>query len=138
MSDNNHSSHFIVPVKYYIRTFIALLILTVITVAVSRVDLGILNTPMALFIALIKMSLVASFFMALRWEKGINPILALGSVIAVIIFFLFTFSDVAFRGDIYEEEAIPFIHSLGVGKKGPGHHKESQSNKTHSKKKTDQ
>ena len=64
------AGHFIIPKKYYQFTFVALLILTVFTVLISRVDLGILNTPMALFVAIVKASLVGAFFMGLRWEKS--------------------------------------------------------------------
>ena len=64
------AGHFIIPKKYYQFTFVALLILTVFTVLISRVDLGILNTPMALFVAIVKAGLVGAFFMGLRWEKS--------------------------------------------------------------------
>ena len=37
------AGHFIIPKKYYQMTLGALLVLTVFTVAISRVDLGILN-----------------------------------------------------------------------------------------------
>ena len=44
------AGHFIIPKKYYQMTFVALLILTVLTVLISRVDLGILNTPVAILV----------------------------------------------------------------------------------------
>ncbi|RAP33763.1 oxidase [Candidatus Marinamargulisbacteria bacterium SCGC AG-439-L15] len=103
-SNTDHGHHFIVPLKYYIGTFVALLILTVLTVAVSRVDLGFLNDPVAVGIAIVKASLVLLFFMGMRWEKGISGVLVIGSFIAVIIFFLFTFTDVGFRGTIYKSD----------------------------------
>ena len=57
-------------VRVYITVFVALMALTVITVAVSYLDL---STPMAiavaLFIAIIKGSLVACYFMHLISEK---------------------------------------------------------------------
>jgi cytochrome c oxidase subunit 4 len=57
-------------VRVYITVFVALMALTVITVAVSYLDL---STPMAiavaLFIATIKGSLVACYFMHLISEK---------------------------------------------------------------------
>ena len=94
--------HFIIPVKYYIRTFIALLILTVITVAVSRVDLGILNTPLAIFVASIKATLVGMYFMGLRWER-FNLVMVFGGISCIILFCLFTFIDLKTRGEIYKE-----------------------------------
>ena len=76
-----------------------MIILTIITVAVSRVDLGVLNTPVALLVAIIKASLVGAFFMGLRWEK-VNLIFVFGAIAAMVLFFLFTFVDIAYRGAI--------------------------------------
>jgi cytochrome c oxidase subunit 4 len=57
-------------VRVYITVFVALMALTIITVAVSYLDL---STPMAitvaLFIAVVKGSLVACYFMHLISEK---------------------------------------------------------------------
>ena len=106
--NQDHHEHFIVPDKYYILTFIALVLLTFFTVFTSRLDFGILNEPLALSIAVVKATLVAMFFMGLRWEKGINVILMFSGIIAIVIFFALTFADVAFRGDITLDERIPF------------------------------
>ena len=59
-------------VALYIRIFLALMALTVVTVAVSYMNLPILwAVAVALFIACIKGSLVAGFFMHLSTEKKI-------------------------------------------------------------------
>jgi cytochrome c oxidase subunit IV len=56
--------------KRYITVFVILLVLTVVTVAVSYVHLGTSgNVVVALLIAVFKASLVASFFMHLSSEK---------------------------------------------------------------------
>ena len=101
----DHHEHFIIPLKYYIGTFITLAIMTVITVAISRIDLGVLNTPVALGIACFKASLVLLFFMGLRWDKGISTVLVIGSIGIIIVFFLFTFSDIAFRDTFFKAES---------------------------------
>src|SRR3990170_3851674 len=49
--------------RTYFAVFAALLLLTVVTVLVSYVDLGLLNVVVALFIASVKASLVAPFFL---------------------------------------------------------------------------
>ena len=71
MSDLSHDAikkH----VRIYIGVFVALAVLTVITVAVSYLHLAVLPAILvALAIATVKSSLVASFFMHLRWEKKI-------------------------------------------------------------------
>ena len=70
----------------------------------SRVDLGLLNTPLALSIALLKATIVALFFMGVKWEKQINIILIWSAIIAVVLFFALTFSDVLYRGELLIEE----------------------------------
>ena len=101
------AGHFIIPKKYYQFTFVALIILTIFTVVISRVDLGILNTPMAIFVASIKATFVGAFFMGLRWEKS-NLIFVFGAISAMILFFLFTFVDFAYRGSISGEVEMPY------------------------------
>ncbi len=57
-------------VRIYIGVFAALMVLTVVTVAASRLDAGVATTiVIAMTIATVKGSLVGSFFMHLAWEK---------------------------------------------------------------------
>src|SRR3970282_1087228 len=57
-------------VSVYITVFVALMVLTIITVAVSYLDLSMaVAVPVALFIAIVKGSLVAGYFMHLISEK---------------------------------------------------------------------
>lgn len=73
-------------VKIYIRVFIALAILTVLTVAVSYFHLPVVwAVIVALVIASFKGSLVAAFFMHLSGEKKI--IFAI--LLFTVLFFLF-------------------------------------------------
>ena len=76
-------------VKIYVRVFIALAVLTVVTVAVSTLHLPVLWAVLiALIIASFKSSLVAGFFMHLVSEKKIILwILAL--VVPLFLFLLF-------------------------------------------------
>ena len=74
-------------VRVYITVFVALMALTIITVAVSYLDL---STPMAvavaLFIATIKGALVAGYFMHLLSEKKlIIAVLSLTVVFFVVL-----------------------------------------------------
>ncbi|MBI2214017.1 MAG: cytochrome C oxidase subunit IV family protein [Acidobacteria bacterium] len=56
--------------KLYIGVFVALIVLTVATVAVSKLALGVaLAVSVALIIATLKVSLVGAYFMHLAWEK---------------------------------------------------------------------
>ena len=94
MSEHTHE-----PVPY--RTFIiiwgALMVLTTITVAVSRIDLGALNIWVALGVASIKSSLVIFVFMHLRQESKLFKICLLIMLSILAIFIGLTFFDVLYR-----------------------------------------
>lgn len=107
------AEHFIIPKKYYQLTLIALLILTVFTVAISRVDLGVLNTPMALFVAIVKTTFVGAFFMGLKWEQ-FNLVFVVSAIAGIILFFLFTFADIAYRGEITDIVERPHSYNSPV------------------------
>jgi cytochrome c oxidase subunit 4 len=66
-------------VRVYITVFVALMVLTVITVAISYLDLSVpMAVTVALFVATIKGALVAGYFMHLVSEKKlIYAVLAL-------------------------------------------------------------
>jgi cytochrome c oxidase subunit 4 len=57
-------------VRVYITVFVALMVLTIVTVAISYLDLAVpMAVTVALFVALVKGSLVAGYFMHLVSEK---------------------------------------------------------------------
>jgi cytochrome c oxidase subunit 4 len=74
--------------RTYFTIYIALVLLTVVTVLVSYVNLGLMNVVVALLIASVKASLVALFFMHLSsedrlvWGFALVPI----AFLALIIF----------------------------------------------------
>lgn len=77
----------------YLKTLIALLCLTILTVAAAYVDFGSGNIVIALTIATIKASLVALFFMHLRWDKPVNAIIAMAGFLFLGIFLMFCLID---------------------------------------------
>jgi len=74
-----------------------LLVLTMVTVAVSYVHFGFFNVPIALGIACTKVTFVLLFFMHLKYEGPIIVYSFLGTVLFLMIMIGFTFWDVAFR-----------------------------------------
>ncbi len=92
--------HHITPFRTLLQTFIALVALTVVTVVASQVHLGPLNVPIAIGIALAKASIVAAFFMALKYDSRVNFLVLAVGLIMVVVFITFTLFDTAFRGDI--------------------------------------
>lgn len=99
---DQHGVGHIVPPKILIGTTLALLVLTVITVAVRYIDLGEANIWIALGIAVLKATLVALFFMHLWWDRPFNSIIFVGSIFFVGLMIGFTLTDT----DAYQPEII--------------------------------
>ncbi len=124
--ENHDSHHHILPVKTYVLTLLTLLVLTAITVLVARFDFGALNIVVAMGVAMIKASIVLLIFMGMRWEKGISWVLLLSGLSALILFFLLTFSDIAYRDmrDPLEAEQFDLVSPVKLIEAGhhpPGH-----------------
>ena len=94
MSEHKHE-----PVAYrtFILIWIALLALTGITIAISRVPLGPLNVWVALGIAALKSSLVLFFFMHLKQETRLFRLGLLVLLVILAIFIGMTFIDTLYR-----------------------------------------
>jgi cytochrome c oxidase subunit 4 len=90
-------AHFVPPTWIYIAVWVSLLVLTVITVAVAGIDLGELNTPVAMLVATIKASLVVMFFMGLKWDEGTNKVAFLVGLATMGLFFVLTLADIKTR-----------------------------------------
>ena len=94
MSEHTHEP---VPYRTFILIWVALLILTGVTIAVSRVHLGALNIWVALGVASIKSSLVIFVFMHLRQESRLFKVGLLVMLSILAIFIGLTFFDVLYR-----------------------------------------
>lgn len=81
----------------FFNVLVALLILTAITVGVSRIDFGGANMLIAMAIASVKAALVMGFFMHLKWDTAINKIVFFGSFLFLSLLFIFTLADQATR-----------------------------------------
>jgi len=97
--DANHKHH-VTPIKTLALVLAALMALTILTVAASRVHMGFLNVPVAIGISIVKASLVITFFMALKWDNKVNALVLMIGAIFVVVFVAFTLFDTAFRGDL--------------------------------------
>lgn len=92
--------HHIASTRMLVTVFGALIFLTIFTVISSRVDLGILNVPLAMLIATTKAALVVGFFMALKYDNRVNSLVFAVGVLFVVVFLSFTLLDTSFRGDL--------------------------------------
>lgn len=97
--------------KFYAGILGTLLFLTIVTVAVSYVDIdGILalgrevqgvgawNLSVAILIATMKATLVCLFFMHLKDDKRFNALVFLGGLLFIGVFFAYTMNDTTTRG----------------------------------------
>jgi len=83
----------IVSTKLYILVFAALIALTALTTGVAFIDLGKWNTVAALAIAVCKASLVALFFMHLKWSSSPMRIVLLAAFVWFAILVTLTLAD---------------------------------------------
>ncbi len=83
----------IVPGKIYALVFAALIVLTSVTTGVAFLDLGPLNTVLALTIAVCKMLLVVLFFMHVRYSTQLTKIVVVAGFFWLMILIALTLSD---------------------------------------------
>lgn len=81
-----HGVGHVVPVWLLVAVWAALVVFTVLTYAATWVDLGASNLWIAIGIATVKAALVALFFMHLWWDRPINAIVLIGSLLFVALF----------------------------------------------------
>jgi cytochrome c oxidase subunit IV len=88
----------VAPKSLYYGIFAALMVGTVITVAVAFVDLGALNNVVMLTIAIAKATLVVLFFMHVRWSTRLTWVVVISGFFWLLIMFSFTMMDYLSRG----------------------------------------
>lgn len=94
----SHYMHHIASVGLYVTIFVALMVLTGLTVAVTYVDLGRFNLLVALAIAVFKASLVVLYFMHVRWSPRLVQVTVVTSIAFLGILGAFAFADYFTRG----------------------------------------
>jgi cytochrome c oxidase subunit 4 len=86
-------SQHVVPVKFYVLVFAALMALTGITVWASGQDFGPWNTAVAVGIAVTKATLVILIFMHVRWGTKLVQLFVASGFIWLAIFISITLAD---------------------------------------------
>jgi len=77
----------------YWTIFLTLIVLTGVTVVIARIDLGALNTPVALAIAGVKATLVILIFMGVKYNTPLTKVVAASGFVWLIILFGITMGD---------------------------------------------
>lgn len=101
-----HQTHGPAPIKVYVGVYAALLVLTVLTVAVS--ELGLLMREAvfwAVVLASIKGCLVVAWFMHVKGGAAMNRLILGTTLFFMVVFFTLTMADMSTRADIFESEA---------------------------------
>ncbi len=92
--DAHHGIAHTASIKVLLGTGGSLLFLTIVTVLATRVDFGAnINLAVAMFIAVIKATLVVLFFMHLKYDKIFHSVVFLSAILAAALFVGFTLMD---------------------------------------------
>ncbi len=92
MSDTHHDHHehnelaHVIPVRVLLTVFGALMVLTAATVWVATHNLGRFDLAIALVIATVKASIVALYFMHLRYDRVFNAIVFVVGILFILLF----------------------------------------------------
>ena len=89
--------HHVPPVAHYVGVFLALMVFTGITVVAAKLDLGALNTPIALTIAGTKAFMVMYIFMELRHASALTRLAAVSGIAFLAIMLIMIGQDYAAR-----------------------------------------
>ena len=96
-TDSTHTgptpAHHVSSLPMYFGVFLALMVLTAVTVWVSTVNFGALNVPIAMAIAILKAVLVILFFMHVLHSSRLTWVIVLASGLFLAVLFVLTFSD---------------------------------------------
>lgn len=92
-SHGDHHGPHIATSANYLTIFTALLVLTALTVWAATLEMGFLNTPVAMFIASVKAVLVILYFMHLKFSPGQTKLAAAAAIFWLLILLIITFFD---------------------------------------------
>jgi len=98
---DEHEIAHVMPLPMLFGVFAALMVLTFLTVAATWVDLGWFNLPVAMAIATVKATLVALYFMHLRYDAPFSGLAFLVALVFVAVFILIVLLDtVHYEADV--------------------------------------
>lgn len=105
-AQTDHGPGHVVSLRILLAVFLCLVALTVVTVEATRIDLGPLNLWIAMAIATVKASLVALYFMHLRYDKPINAIVLITALLFVMLFVGLALTDtIEYQPDLIPDYA---------------------------------
>lgn len=98
-------AHHIAKPRFYVGIWIILICLTVLTAGVAKIDLGVFNAPIAIVIACTKASIVALFFMHMKWSDTPTRVAGVAALFWLAIMFFLSLADFLTRyGLVYPNQ----------------------------------
>jgi cytochrome c oxidase subunit 4 len=110
----------IAPKSMYYGIFLALMVLTIVTYAVTFVNLGEFNLAVAMIIAVTKASLVILFFMHVYWSPKIIKVSVGMSFFFLLIMLMMVMSDYLSRPGL-RSPPFPTAVTTGTDSSGNDH-----------------
>jgi cytochrome c oxidase subunit 4 len=107
MSDSTKGHHHILPLKVYLTIGAVLLLATAVTVIVAQFDFGPFNLLVAMLIAATKATLVALYFMHLKYDHKLYMFVFVGGALFLAVFIVLTMFDTQRRDDLESIVARP-------------------------------
>ncbi len=109
-----NEQHHITPIKTFLMVYASLIALTIITVLTAlNLDIGVLNTPLAMLIATIKVLIVMAWFMHLKYDNRLNRLTIASAFFFLLLFYGITAADVFTRGNM-ENISMEELKQMGV------------------------
>lgn len=96
MDHNGNNTH-IIPYRTFLIVLVVLIVLTLLSVELTTFHFGALTVFVALLVAVIKSSLVMSFFMHLKLESRLLQALTIGVSVLILFVIIGTMADYIFR-----------------------------------------
>ena len=93
----DHEKDHIVPYKTFLIVLALLIVLTIISVAVTKIYLGALTVAIALLIASVKSAFVFRIFMHLKFESRFFSVMVGAVVLLLALVIIITLTDYIFR-----------------------------------------
>jgi len=106
------------PAKLYIGVFLALILLTLLTVGLASIHLGPANLAIAIIVASLKAILVCTFFMHLSHDNRFHALIVIATTLFIGVFFAYTTNDTAHRTMLDPVAGARVLPS--TGEKAPG------------------
>lgn len=93
----SNEKHHIVPYRLYVIVLLALIVLTLLSIAITSVELGKYTVAGALLFATIKSFLVLTYFMHLKYDKLYIKLMVIFVFGVFVVTIIVTFLDYLYR-----------------------------------------